>query len=159
MRPMWELRVPLFGHYPEGYLHMCEMDMEHFTNNTLCVLVTKCWFLGFVVRDWTFMCLFFTAILTWMTWLICLYEHKWQPFRLRMFVPHSCLYVIRIAIIKSGGSMSMKRHEVAATDSETVYGCNQTVWLRPSPCTWWNSWSPDDWCSWPSMGCCCCNHR
>ena len=34
---------------PVGWRHMYEMDMEHFTNQNLSVVVVKCWFLGFVV--------------------------------------------------------------------------------------------------------------
>ena len=33
---------------------MYEMDMEHFANQSLSVVVSKCWFLGFVVRDRTY---------------------------------------------------------------------------------------------------------
>ena len=39
---------------PEGWRHTYEMDMEHFTNLSLNVVVAKCWFLGFVVRDRTY---------------------------------------------------------------------------------------------------------
>ena len=34
---------------PEGWRHTYEMDMEHFANPSLSVVVAKCWFLGFVV--------------------------------------------------------------------------------------------------------------
>ena len=30
---------------------------------------------------------------------------------------------------------------------------------RPDPCTRWNTWPPDEWGSWPSMGCLCSTHR
>ena len=34
---------------PVGWQHMYEMDMEHFANQNLSVVVVKCWLLGFVV--------------------------------------------------------------------------------------------------------------
>ena len=34
---------------PVGWRYMYEMDMEHFTNQNLSVVVVKCWMLGFVV--------------------------------------------------------------------------------------------------------------
>ena len=34
---------------PVGWRHMYEMDMEHFANQNLSVVVVKCWLLGFVV--------------------------------------------------------------------------------------------------------------
>ena len=40
-----------------------EMDMEHFTNPRLSVVVVKCWFLRFIVLDRTCMCSIFTATL------------------------------------------------------------------------------------------------
>ena len=43
------------------------------------------------------------------------------------------------------GSMTMNRHGVAAFDFITVFGCDP-----PNSCTWWNTWPPDYWCSWPS---------
>ena len=36
---------------PEEWRHTYEMDMERFANPNLSVVVAKCWFLGFVVRD------------------------------------------------------------------------------------------------------------
>ena len=32
-------------------------------------------------------------------------------------------------------------------------------WLSAQPCTWWNSWPPDDWCLWPSTGCWCSSDK
>ena len=34
---------------PVGWRHMYEMDMEHFANQNLSVVVVKCWLLRFVV--------------------------------------------------------------------------------------------------------------
>ena len=34
---------------PVGWRHMYEIDMEHFANQNLGVVVVKCWLLGFVV--------------------------------------------------------------------------------------------------------------
>ena len=50
--------------WAEGWLHMCEMDMEHYANPKLSVVVAKSRCLGFVVRHTTFMYLVHTAILT-----------------------------------------------------------------------------------------------
>ena len=58
---------------PEGWWHKYEMDMEHFGNQSLSVVVAKCWFLGFVVRDSTYMCSVFTATLTEMTGFFTIY--------------------------------------------------------------------------------------
>ena len=49
---------------PEGWRHTYVMDMKHFANPSLSAAVAKCWFLGFVVWDRTFMCTVFTATLT-----------------------------------------------------------------------------------------------
>ena len=46
---------------PEGWRHPYEIDMEHFTNLSLSVVVAKFGFLGFVERDRTYMCIVFTA--------------------------------------------------------------------------------------------------
>ena len=43
---------------------MFEMVMEHFANPNLSVVVVKCWFLGFVEKDRTFMCAVVIATLT-----------------------------------------------------------------------------------------------
>ena len=50
---------------PEGWLHVCGMFMGHFTNQNLNMVVAKCWVLAFAVRDRTFMCLLFTATVTY----------------------------------------------------------------------------------------------
>ena len=58
LRHVSELLVPGFGRLscagasclvPVGWRHMYEMDMEHFANQNLSVVVVKCWLLGFVV--------------------------------------------------------------------------------------------------------------
>ena len=49
---------------PKGWRRTYEMVTEHFANPSLSVVVAKCWFLGFVVRDRTCMCSVFTATLT-----------------------------------------------------------------------------------------------
>ena len=49
---------------PVGWLHTFEMVTEYFADPNLCVVVAKCWFLGFVVWDRTFMCTVFIATLT-----------------------------------------------------------------------------------------------
>ena len=65
LRHVSELLVPGFGRpvmfcrggictstsclVPVGWWHMYEMDMEHFANQNLSVVVVKCWMLGFVV--------------------------------------------------------------------------------------------------------------
>ena len=51
---------------PKGWRHTYEMDMEHFTNPSLSVVVAKCCFFGFVVCVTTDrnMCSVFTATMT-----------------------------------------------------------------------------------------------
>ena len=58
---------------PVGWQHRYEMDMEHFANQNLSVVVVKCWLLGFVVKDKTFMCIVFTVILIKMTAYMTVY--------------------------------------------------------------------------------------
>ena len=73
-----ELLVPGFGRPvflyrgarylgPEGWRHTYEMDMEHFANPSLYVVVAKCCFLMFVLRGRTYMWSVFTATLIKMT--------------------------------------------------------------------------------------------
>ena len=50
--------------WPVGWLHTFEMLSEHFANPNLSVFFAKCWFLGFVLCDRTFMCTVFIATLT-----------------------------------------------------------------------------------------------
>ena len=59
LRHVSELLVPGFGGpvllcrasclVPVGWRHVYEMDMEHFANQNLSVVVVKCWLLEFVV--------------------------------------------------------------------------------------------------------------
>ena len=49
-------------------------------------------------------------------------------------------------------------HGVAAFDFSTVSGCDQLVVVPTHTLNRWNNWPPDDWCSWPSTGCCCSTH-
>ena len=51
---------------PERWRHTYEMDMEHFANPSLSVVVAKYCFLGFVVWDRTYMCSVFTQ--PWPRW-------------------------------------------------------------------------------------------
>ena len=55
------------------------------------------------------------------------------------------------------GSMTTNHCGVAAFDFASLWLCS--VGCRPNPCTWWNTWPPDDWCSWLSKGCCCTTDR
>ena len=74
MRHVSEVLVPGFGRLsccvgarclgPVGWLHTFTMVTENFANPNLSVVVAKCWFLVFVVRDRTFMCTVFIATLT-----------------------------------------------------------------------------------------------
>ena len=50
--------------YPEGRRHAYEINLEHLANPSLSVVLAKCCFLWFVVRDGTYMCSFFAATLT-----------------------------------------------------------------------------------------------
>ena len=47
---------------PKGWLLAYEMVMEYFAKLNLSVVVAKCWFWGFVVKDKTFMCSVFTRL-------------------------------------------------------------------------------------------------
>ena len=49
-----------------------------FSTQILSVVVAKWWFLGFVVRDRTFMRSVFTATLTLMTGFLSVYYHLWR---------------------------------------------------------------------------------
>ena len=49
---------------PVGWLHMFEIDMEHFAHQNLRVVVAICWRLGCVVLDRTSMCSVCIATLT-----------------------------------------------------------------------------------------------
>ena len=80
--------------------------------------------------------------------MINYYYDQWLPCRLRMCLPHSCSCVVWMTIIKVVGFY----------DQESSWCCSfwlhNSVSLRsvgcwPNPCTWWNSWPPDYWCSWP----------
>ena len=57
---------------PVGWRHMYEMVTEYFANPNLSVVVAKCWFLGFVVWDRTFMCAVIVT-LPWMTGFLIFY--------------------------------------------------------------------------------------
>ena len=47
---------------------MYEMNIEHYANPSISVVIAKCCFLGFVVRDRTYMCSVLTTTLTFMTY-------------------------------------------------------------------------------------------
>ena len=57
---------------------------------------------------------------------------------------------------ESLGSSTTICHGIAAFDFATVSCCGQLVVGHSH---WWNTWPPDDWCSWPSTGFCCSTHR
>ena len=102
----------------------------------------KYWYLGFVVRDGTFMCSVFIVTLTyslrwpdfWLFTNINGYRAGWGYARLRMC---NCCWVIWMANIRIDW--------VHMTLIVMVW--QPSVGRRPNPCTWWNSWPPDDWCS------------
>ena len=48
--------------------------LQHFANPNLRVVVAKCWFLGFVVWDRTFLCSIFSATLTYLTGFMAVYR-------------------------------------------------------------------------------------
>ena len=109
--------------------------------------------LGFVVWDRTLMCSVFTndwifdCLLTSMATVQA--EDGWASFMLVGDLN---------AIIRSLVSTTTKRHGVAAFDLTTVSGYCKYNCCQPDPCTLWNTWPPDDWCSRTSTGCCCSKH-
>ena len=59
------------------------------------------------------------------------------------------------------GVVGFYNHKSSCCRSLWLRNC---VWLRsvgcrPDPCTWRNTWPPDNWCSWPSIGCSFSTHR
>ena len=52
----------------------------------------------------------------------------------------------------SSGVVGFNHHEPSWSCSLWLRNCLRlrSVSCRPNPCTWWNSWPPGDWCSWPS---------
>ena len=57
----------------------------------------------------------------------------------------------------SSGVVGFNYHEPSWSCSLWFRNCFW-LWLVgcwPNPCTWWNTWPLDDWCSWPSTGRCC----
>ena len=57
--PIWDASGPW-----DRRLHMCEMDMGNFANPNFRVVVTRCWYLGFVVLGRTSTCSVGIATLT-----------------------------------------------------------------------------------------------
>ena len=119
---------------------MYEMDMEHFANQNLSVVVVKCWLLGFVVLDSTFMCQQFNVFTT-STVVHSLYRNPDQDERI-----YDCLLTsmsavqaedVRASFLFVGdlngyhqewlGSTTTNSHCVVAFDFATVSGCDKLV--------------------------------
>ena len=133
--------------------HTYEMDMEHFPNPTLSVVVAKCWFLVFVLRD----------------------KYEFSPSRNPDQDDHifDCLLPSMAAVLAEEmhasflfvgdlnghhqeylGSKTTNRHGVAAFDFATVSCCDQLV-VGPT-----HEWGGTLlWNSWPCMGFCSSTHR
>ena len=112
---------------PEGWLHTYETVTEHFANPNLSVVVAKCFFLGCMVWDRTF--------------VISLYRNPDLDDWIFDYLPTSMAAVqtedIRAPFLfvcdLNGhhqewlGSTTTNRHWVAAFDFATVSGCDQLV--------------------------------
>ena len=145
---------------PEGWLHTYEIDTKHFVNPNFSAFVAKRRFIWFVVWDRTFMCSVFTVTLSYIDDQIfdCLL-HQWLPCR-RPCVPLSCLWVIWMAVIRSGWVQRawIVMVVLLSVDLVTVSGWHQFV-VSPTTHAWWNTWPYDGRYCWPSTGCFCCTHR
>ena len=99
---------------PEGWRHTYVMDMEHFANPSLSVVVAKCWFLGFLglYRNPDLDDPIFDCLLTSMA-----------------AVRGSFLFVGDLNAHHQVwlGSTTTNCHGVAAYDFATVSGCDQLV--------------------------------
>ena len=100
-------------------------------------------------------------------YVFCLYSnpdlHRWPDFWLFTSINgcHAgwgcpCLFpVCRWFEWSSSGVARFYHHEPSWSCS--IWLCNclrlRSAGCRPNPCTWWNTWPPDDWCSTPSTGC------
>ena len=71
---------------------------------------------------------------------------------------NSCLWVVWMAMIRSGWVQQPRIIRVFPI-LKTVSGCDQFVVGPTHERAWWNTWPPDNWCSWPSIGCCCRTYR
>ena len=113
------------------------MDMEHFANPNLSVVVAKWWILGFVVRD--------------ITYVFSLYRNPDLDDRIFDCLLASMAAVqaedVRAFFLVVGdlnghhqewlGSTTTNSHGVAAFDFATV--SVRSVGCRLDPCTWWNT--------------------
>ena len=136
------------AHVRDGYGAFCQPKFEC----DCCEMLL--W--GFEVWDRTFMCSVFTQpwprrprILDWLLTLMATVQAE----------------IVRVTFMFVGDlnghhqewldSTTTNRHGVAAFDFVTVSGYDQLV----NSYTWWNTWPLDDWCFWPSTGCCCSTNR
>ena len=125
---------------------MYEMVTEHFTNRNLSVVVVKCWILGFVVWEITFISSVFTTTLT-----------LWPDFWLFTNINGCCTGSGCLSLFPvcgwfewpSSGVVGFYDHELWWSCSLWLRNCLllRSVGCRPDPYTWWNAW-PDEWCSW-----------
>ena len=166
MRHVWELLVPGFGRPvltgPRARgLAAYEIVSEHFANRNLSVVVWKYCFLRFVV--WS---RFFFYVLT-------LYRNPHLNDQILDCLLASMTAVqaedVRASTVYGWlkghhqewlDSTTTNCHGVTAFDFATVFTLQLwSVGCRPNPCSWWKTWPPDDWCSWPITGCCCCTDK
>ena len=121
----------------EGWQQTYEMNMEHFTNPSSSVVVAKCWFLGFVVWE--------------RTYVFSLYHNpdidNQIDYCLQMSMAamqaedvHASflLWVIWMAIIRSG--CILQPQIIMVLQRLTSKLSLVTIsWCRPSPCTYCNT--------------------
>ena len=121
----------------------------------LSVVIAKCWFVGFVLWDRTFICSLYRNP--------DLDDQIFDCFLTSMAavqaedVRATFLFVGDLNVHHQEwlASLTTNHHGVAAFDFANVLGWDQLV-IGP---TWWNTWPPDDWYSWLSTGWCCSTDR
>ena len=169
MRHVSEILVPGFGRPvllcgarclgPEGWLHTYEMVTEHFVNPNLSVIVSKCWFSGYVHGVRQNICVE-SLPQPWPRlpdfWLFTSVNGCRADWR------HSCLFPVCWRFEwPSSIVVGFYHHEPSRSCCFSLCNCLllRSVGFRPNRCTWWNTWPRDDWCPWPSEGCCCSTDR
>ena len=152
MRHVTELGFPWFGRpvllcrgkmsRTRGMDALVRDGYGAFRQPNLIVVVAKCLFLGlWCETDRIFYCLLSSMAAVWVNPYLFPFcgWFEWS----------------------SSGVVGFYDHERSWSCSLLLGNCLllSSVGCRPNPCTWWDTWPPDDLCSWPCMGCCCCTDR